>query len=226
MLGLGPLHEDCTRTLTKLVDTPPRASGDWSIARRPSGTNLEAVNFPMTTPKKKAAKNSAALLRESPGPPVGSLGEVDVPALVGDLGAMIDAAREQVAITADATLATLYWQTGHRVRTEVLDGRRADYGARVIAAAGKQLGTRYGRGFGEANLRRMVRSSSVFTDAKIVAALLRELAWTHFTILIPIKDALKREFYTEMCRVEHWSTRDLRERIDVFSRQASTTNLA
>jgi hypothetical protein len=31
ILGLGPLHDDCTRTLTKLVATPPRVSGDWSI---------------------------------------------------------------------------------------------------------------------------------------------------------------------------------------------------
>jgi hypothetical protein len=32
MLGLGPLHDDCVRTLTKLVAMPPRAPGDWSIA--------------------------------------------------------------------------------------------------------------------------------------------------------------------------------------------------
>jgi len=134
----------------------------------------------MTTPKKKAANKSAALLRELPGPPVGSMSDVDLPALVRDLGAMIDAARKQIASAANATLATLYWQIGCRVRTEVLEGRRADYGAQVIAAAGKQLGARYGRGFGEANLRRMVQFSSVFTDAKIVAALLRELGWTPF----------------------------------------------
>ena len=31
MLGLGPLHDDCTRTLTMLVATAPRAPADWSI---------------------------------------------------------------------------------------------------------------------------------------------------------------------------------------------------
>jgi hypothetical protein len=31
MLGLAPLHEDCARRLTKLVATPPREPGDWSI---------------------------------------------------------------------------------------------------------------------------------------------------------------------------------------------------
>lgn len=162
---------------------------------------------------KKAPKKVAALLRQSPdGVTRGD--DVNVPALVRDLGALIDEARRQVATTADATLVKLYWQIGHRVRTEVLEGRRADYGAQVVADVGRHLGAGFGRGFGTKNLHRMVQFSSVFPDAKIVAALLRQLGWTHFTILIPIKDALKREFYAEMCRVERWSTRDLRERID------------
>jgi predicted nuclease of restriction endonuclease-like (RecB) superfamily len=168
----------------------------------------------MTTKRKPAKKVAALLQRSAGGHPASTLGDVDVPALVRNLGAMIDDARKQLAVTADATLAKLYWQIGHRVRTEVLEGRRADYGAQVIAAAGKQLGVHYGRGFGITNLHRMVKFSSVFPDAKIVAALLQQLGWTHFTILIPINDALKREFYAEMARIEGWSTRDLRERID------------
>jgi hypothetical protein len=31
-LGLGPLHEDCARTLNRLLSTPARTLGDWSIA--------------------------------------------------------------------------------------------------------------------------------------------------------------------------------------------------
>lgn len=53
-----------------------------------------------------------------------------------------------------------------------------------------------------------------FRDAEIVAALRRQLTWGHFKALIPINDHLKRDFYAEMARVESWSTRDLRERID------------
>lgn len=94
------------------------------------------------------------------------------------------------------------------------EGRRADYGAEVVATVGSHLGSRYGRGFGAKSLHRMVQFSTVFPDPKIVATLLRQLGWTHLTILIPIEDELKREFYAEMCRVERWSTRELRERID------------
>lgn len=148
--------------------------------------------------------------------------EADVVTLVHEIGAMIDGARKLVSATANATLVALYWQIGHRVRTEVLESRRAEYGAQVVPAVGKQLGAQYGRGFGEKNLRRMVQFSEVFPDVEIVAALLRELGWTHFTMLIPVKDPLKREFYAEMCRVERWSTRDLRQQLDsmLFERTA------
>jgi len=162
---------------------------------------------------KKSRKKVAALLQQSPGG-IARGEDVNVPALVRDLGTMIDEARKQVAATADATLVKLYWQLGHRIRTEVLEGRRADYGSTVVADVGKQLAAHYGHGFGLTNIYRMVTFSSVFDDPKIVAALLQQLGWTHFTILIPIKQSLKREFYAEMCRVERWSTRELRQRID------------
>jgi len=60
----------------------------------------------------------------------------------------------------------------------------------------------------------MLQLAEAFPDPKIVAALLRQLGWTHFTLLVPIKDSLKRAFYSEMCRIEGWSTRVLRQKID------------
>jgi hypothetical protein len=37
---------------------------------------------------------------------------------------------------------------------------------------------------------------------EIVAALQRQLGWTHFKSLIPTEDSLKRKFYAEMYRIE------------------------
>ena len=90
----------------------------------------------------------------------------------------------------------------------------AGYGGEVVAALGRQLATEFGRGFGEKNLRRMIQFAESFPDAEIVAALLRQLSWTHFTMLIPINEPLKRDFFAEMCRMEGWSTRVLRKKID------------
>ena len=60
----------------------------------------------------------------------------------------------------------------------------------------------------------MVQFAEVFPDPEIVAALLRQLGWTHFTDAHPDQGPLKRDFYAEMCRVERWSTRTLRQKID------------
>lgn len=72
------------------------------------------------------------------------------------------------------------------------------------------------------NLRRMIQFSEVFPDEEIVASLMRQLSWTHFTVLIPIKNDIQRDFYSQMCRIENWSVRTLRKKIDsmLFERTA------
>jgi predicted nuclease of restriction endonuclease-like (RecB) superfamily len=48
------------------------------------------------------------------------------------------------------------------------------------------------------------------------------LSWTHLRELIAVDDPLKRQFYTELCRVERWSTRTLKAKMDglLFERTA------
>ncbi len=105
---------------------------------------------------------------------------------------MIETARAQVAQTANAALTTLYWQIGNRIRQDVLKDRRAEYGAEIVSALGRQLEVRFGRGFGERSLRRMVQFATAFPDPEIVATLWRELSSSHFSCQIPLKDPLKR----------------------------------
>jgi predicted nuclease of restriction endonuclease-like (RecB) superfamily len=59
-------------------------------------------------------------------------------------------------------------------------------------------------------------------DQAIVAALSRQLGWSHIVEILPLPDPLQRDFYAEMCRVERWSVRFLRHRIDgmLFERTA------
>jgi predicted nuclease of restriction endonuclease-like (RecB) superfamily len=139
--------------------------------------------------------------------------EVAASKLARELGHLIDRAREDVAQSANAALTALYWQLGTRVRSAILGARRAAYGEEIVATLGRQLEQRYGRGFGEKNLRRMVQFAEAFPDERIVAALWRQLGWSHFKQLLPIKDRLRREFYAELCRIHAWSTRTLAEKI-------------
>jgi predicted nuclease of restriction endonuclease-like (RecB) superfamily len=68
----------------------------------------------------------------------------------------------------------------------------------------------------------MIRLAETFPQQQIVSTLSRQLGWSHFVEIIPIKEDLKREFYAEMCRVERWSVRTLRDKIGgmLFERTA------
>ena len=75
---------------------------------------------------------------------------------------------------------------GQRIAQEILKGKRAKYGE------------------------------------KIVSTLSRQLSWSHFKEIIYLKQPLQREFYAEMCRIEQWSVRSLRDKISgmLFERTA------
>jgi predicted nuclease of restriction endonuclease-like (RecB) superfamily len=134
--------------------------------------------------------------------------------LLGDLRQLIEAAREQTARAVNSTLVTMYWQIGKRIREDVLKEQRAGYGQEIVATLSKQLIAEYGKGFDRRNLFYMIRFAEVFPDEQIVNALRSQLSWTHFRELLPIDDGLKRDFYAELCRVERWSTRTLRHKIE------------
>ncbi len=55
-----------------------------------------------------------------------------------------------------------------------------------------------------------------------VTPLVTQLSWSHFLIVMPIKDEIQREFYLTMAAAEHWSKRMLQSKIDgmLFERTA------
>jgi hypothetical protein len=108
----------------------------------------------------------------------------------------------------------LYWRIGQRIHTQVLDRRRGAYGKEVLPTLAAQLVEEYGSSFAEQNLRRMVQFAATFPDERILVSLIRELSWTHFIALMPLKDPLQRDYYAQMASAERWSVRTLRERID------------
>lgn len=133
--------------------------------------------------------------------------------LIKDLRKLIVQARQDVARTVNSSLVMLYWRIGRRIEIEVLREKRAEYGEEIVATVSRQLTGEFGPGFGEKSLRRMIQFVQVFKDEPIVSTLSTQLGWSHFVEIIPLKDELQREFYAEMCRVERWSIRQLRQKI-------------
>jgi len=133
--------------------------------------------------------------------------------LYTEIRSLIETARGQVAQAVNSGLVLMYWQIGMLIRKNVLGEERAEYGKQIISTLSRQLIQEFGSGFSEKSLRRMIQFAEVFPDQKIVASLMRQLSWTHFLEIIPLNNPLQRDFYAEMCRIERWSVRTLREKI-------------
>ncbi len=133
--------------------------------------------------------------------------------LISDVRQMIEEARSAVATAVNAGLTMLYWRIGKRIQKEILKGKRAEYGSEIVVTMSRQLVAEYGTGYQEKNLRRMIQFAELFPNEQIVVTLIRQLSWSHFVALLPLKEPLQREFYAEMCRAERWSVRTLRKQI-------------
>ena len=134
--------------------------------------------------------------------------------LFNDIRALINSAKSHVARTVDTGLVMLNWYIGNRIRKDILGEERAPYGEQIISTLSKRLILEYGRGYSEASLSRMMSFTEKYPDKQILASLTQKLSWSHFRELITIKDSLKRDFYTEMCRIEGWNYRILERKID------------
>src|SRR5271157_1008904 len=111
------------------------------------------------------------------------------PKLLNDLRDLIQATRLGVAQAVNSALVLFYWQVGHRIRTEILNSRRAGYGEQVVPTLAAQLALEFGQGFAEKNLRRMIQLAEVFPDQEIVVTLSRQLGWSHFLAILDVGKA-------------------------------------
>jgi hypothetical protein len=116
--------------------------------------------------QRKSAKRTGAAVVPAQGPTP----------LLADLRGLIQQAREGVARAVDSSLTTVYWHVGRRIRQDILQEKRAEYGEQIVAALGRQLETEFGRGFSRRNLFNMVRFAEVFPDSRIVQALTAQLS--------------------------------------------------
>jgi predicted nuclease of restriction endonuclease-like (RecB) superfamily len=143
-------------------------------------------------------------------------------ALVAELRLLIEGARQRAAVAVNAELTLLYWRIGDRIHREILGSQRADYGEEIVTTLSRELTADFGRGWGARRLRLCIRFAQTYPDPAIVHTLCAELSWSHLRLIAAIDDAIKRNFYADLCRFERWSVRQLQERIQslLFERTA------
>jgi predicted nuclease of restriction endonuclease-like (RecB) superfamily len=133
--------------------------------------------------------------------------------LFTDLSKLIEQSHHQVAMQANSTLTILFWQVGKRINDDILQNQRAEYGKQIVPTVSSQLEHLYGRNFTEKNVRRMMQFADVFPEMQIVVPLARQLSWSHFLILIPLKTNEQRMFYAELSIDRTLGKRELRKQI-------------
>lgn len=98
-------------------------------------------------------------------------------------------------------------------KNDEMKNERAEYGQQIVLTVSTQLELKYGRNFSEKNLRRMIQFAVEFSDFEIVVPLARQLSWSHFLILIPLKSIASKLYYAQNALEQNWGKRELRNQI-------------
>lgn len=142
--------------------------------------------------------------------------------LFSDVCGIIDNARKHMAVYVNSEICLTKWYVGKRIKEDVLFNQRAEYGKQIVKNLALRLTEKYGNGWSNKTLLHCLRCAETFNEDEIVYAARRQFTWTHIKTLCYVKDPLARQFYMEMCRIEHWDTRTLDAKIDaqLFERTA------
>ena len=84
------------------------------------------------------------------------------------------------------------------------------YGKDIIGEYSKKLVFEVGKKYNRRTLFRMKQFYDVFSDGK-VSPLVTQLTWTHYLILLSIKDQKKKDYYIKQVINRHLSKRELED---------------
>lgn len=141
---------------------------------------------------------------------------VETEDILSDIRGIIEAAQRTAYQAVNTALVQRNWLLGQRIASEEMHGEdRAKYGAEIIKKLAKELSAEYGKGFTKTNLYsfysfykyfpEIFHSSSGKSD--------RLLSWTHYRVLLQVKDEKARAWYEKEAIRQAWSVRTLQRNI-------------
>ena len=146
--------------------------------------------------------------------------------LLNEVRGIILETRKRIARSVNSELVMMYWLIGKKINREILKNERAEYGKGILRTLSAKLTFEFGRGYSRQNLQRMIRFSEIITKKSICSTLSVKLSWSQIIEIIRIENPIARDFYIELCRIENWDVRTLRDRIRsmLFERTAISKN--
>jgi predicted nuclease of restriction endonuclease-like (RecB) superfamily len=127
---------------------------------------------------------------------------------------LIQQTRQTVFAQANTALIELYWQIGKTISAKV---QSEAWGKGVVKALAQYIAHNDPnvKGFSDKNLWRMKQFYEVYANDTILSPLVRELSWTHNTIIFArCKSAEERAYYLGLATNGKLSKRDLERQID------------
>jgi predicted nuclease of restriction endonuclease-like (RecB) superfamily len=138
--------------------------------------------------------------------------KLDISQLFKQVSEIIAEARKGAYRAVNFAMVQAYWQIGESIVNYELKGKeRADYGEKTLDELARKLTADFGKGFTTTNLRYM---KLFYGQFPIRHALRDELSWTHYRLLLKVKDESARQFYEVESVNSHWSSRELERQID------------
>ena len=133
-----------------------------------------------------------------------------------DMCGIIESSREAAYKAVNISLVQRNWLIGYRISEEEFRGEaRSEYGASVIKKLSKSLTAKYGKGFTKTNLYSFYSFYKCFpgifqTPSGKSADL---LSWSHYAVLLQVKDKVARDWYEKEVLEQTWSVRTLQRNI-------------
>ncbi|MBQ0161794.1 MAG: DUF1016 family protein [Treponema sp.] len=134
--------------------------------------------------------------------------------LYNDISSILKNARENAYKAVNFAMVTSYWSIGKLIVEDEQNGNaRAEYGKAVLEQLSEKLTAEFGKGFDTSNLRYMRLFYNTFP---ICDTLRHELSWSHYRMLLRVKDEKARNWYMNEAADQTWSTRQLDRQISVL----------
>lgn len=135
--------------------------------------------------------------------------------VLNDVKYIIDSSQKYAHQAVNTTLVLRNWYIGKRIYEEELNGEnRAEYGAEVMKKLSKELQKEYGKGYTKSNLYNFYLFYKMYPNIfHSLSGKLNLLSWTHYRVLLQVKNEVVRNWYEQEAYNESWSARTLQRNI-------------
>jgi predicted nuclease of restriction endonuclease-like (RecB) superfamily len=151
---------------------------------------------------------------------------------------LLQAARNNIVRAVNHTMVLTYFEIGRIIKEEEQKGEnRAAYGKKLLKGLSTKLTTDFGRGYSVDNLENMRKFYLTYSKSETVSRISSEniselmsrksekaikqpvsvifkLSWSHYLILIRVKNEEERSFYEIETEKNNWSVRELDRQIN------------